>query len=130
MSAAPGAAPRQVRGSPWEHTYEFRPGKWSATDYAFELPVAGARTIPRQTIVLKRGRGLSLVPGQALADRLALVVLNPAGHPIARYRLSHAFLVKIVGPTLNAGGNDVPIEEIVISHEGISLEWPPPGKSR
>jgi hypothetical protein len=129
-ATAPGAAPRalQVHELPmaWQHSGEIRSGKFTQADHKFETPTAGTpsgRRLP-PTLVLKRGTGrrASLERWQTLgSSSVDLVGLDPAGRPIARYRLSRASVVKVTGPTSNArGGGDIAIEEIVIAYEGVS----------
>ena len=126
---APGAAPRtiQVHELPqlWQHAGEFRPGKVSRTDHHFDVPSGGGQPERRaaSTIILRRGVGRSAPHWHTLGGRsVALVGLGSAGSPVVHYGLSHAWIVKIVGPDLHAsGGGDVAIEEIVIGHEGLCL---------
>lgn len=130
-ATAPGAAPRalQVHELPmvWQHSGDVRSGKVTQTDYKFETPTAGAPSgrRPELTIVLKRGTGrhASLARWQVLGgSSVDLVGLDSAGRPIARCRLSRAWVVKVTAPTFNAGsGGEVAIEEIVIAHERLSL---------
>jgi phage tail-like protein len=43
--------------------------------------------------------------------------------PVMTWRLLNARPIKYTGPTLNAkGGTDVAMEEIVLAHEGLSIE--------
>ena len=62
------------------------------------------------------------IGGHCSGGSVALVGLSPAGWPIVHYRFNRAWVVKITATDLHAkGGGDVAIEEIVISHEGVSL---------
>jgi type VI secretion system secreted protein VgrG len=45
----------------WEHRYEFRPGKWSQTDYYFETP-AGTNKTP-SSILMNSANSLVKLPG-------------------------------------------------------------------
>lgn len=82
-------------------------------------------------IVFKRGalaRDSALpswmAPGKANAiERAAITIelVDAKGALRKRWKLKNAFPVKVVGPTLNAKGNDVAIESIEIAHEGLSL---------
>lgn len=38
---------------------------------------------------------------------------------IARWNFTQAWPVKVSGPTLNAGSNDIAVEELTIAHEGM-----------
>ena len=126
---APGAAPRaiQVHELPqlWQHAGEFRPGKVLQTDHHFDVPSSSGQPgrHAASTITLRRGIGRGAAHWHTLVGRsVALVGLGPASSPIVRYGLSHAWIVKIVGPDLHAtGGGDVAIEEIVIGHQGLCL---------
>jgi hypothetical protein len=126
---APGAVPRpfQVHELPqlWQHASEYRPGKVSQTDHHFEIPSRSGQPgrHASSTITLRRGIGRSAPHWHAPRGRsVVLVGLGPTGWPVARYGLNRAWVIKFVGPTLNAtGGGDVAIEEIVIGHEGVCL---------
>ena len=48
----------------------------------------------------------------------SIMMFNQMGEEIARWDLTNAWPTKISGPTANAGGNEVGIEEIIITHEG------------
>jgi len=51
-----------------------------------------------------------------------IVLLDAAHQPAARWHLANAWISKIVGPSLNATGNDVAIESLELTHEGIEPE--------
>lgn len=53
---------------------------------------------------------------------VAITLLNDAGEPVLRWRLREAWISKIVAPDLNAEGNDVAIETIELTHEGLELD--------
>lgn len=52
----------------------------------------------------------------------AKIVLLDRGSPVARWELVNAWPAKISGPELDADGNDVAIEELVLAHEGVVRE--------
>jgi hypothetical protein len=126
-AVAPGGPQRafQVHELPllWQHAGEFGPGKVAQSDPHFDLPSASGPPWrrPSSTIVLKRGTGsrASLARWQNHGGSVTLVALGAAGQPVGHYPLSHAWVVKIEGPSMNAkGGSDIAMEEIVIAHEG------------
>jgi phage tail-like protein len=51
-----------------------------------------------------------------------LQLLDDNGTPVARYTLTNAWPRKYTGASLEASGNEVPLEEIEIAHEGLSLQ--------
>lgn len=52
---------------------------------------------------------------------IAVEVFDEAGRLISRLHLRDAFPLKVDGPSLNASGNDIAIESIVIAAEGLQL---------
>ncbi len=56
-------------------------------------------------------------------DRRAVVItlLGPDAEPICRWRLRAAWPSKYEGPTFKAEGNDIAIETLVLTHEGLDL---------
>ncbi|HQR50278.1 MAG TPA: phage tail protein [Methylophilaceae bacterium] len=100
-------------------------------------------TIPRDTsrktaatqkyadVVLKRGlvdsASLSQWLEQGLKSgdsrrNLTITLLDEAGQPVAKFHLCNAQPQKWVGPTLAAKGGDVAMEELHLTHEGLSCE--------
>jgi phage tail-like protein len=63
---------------------------------------------------------------QAPTERVAgsIVLFDQTGQEISRYHFEHAWPKKISGPTLSAGGTDVPIESIELVHEGLTRVAP------
>jgi phage tail-like protein len=57
-------------------------------------------------------------------DRRAVVItlLGPDAEPICRWELRAAWPSKYEGPTFNAEANDVAIETLVLTHEGLDLQ--------
>lgn len=48
-----------------------------------------------------------------------ITMFNQENTPIAEWTFDNAWPVKVSGPTLNAGGNDIAVEELHIAHEGM-----------
>ena len=82
------------------------------------------------TIVLKRGvtddMGIwtwrkKVEDGQVVDARKdgQIVMYNQADEPVARWNFTSAWPSKVSGPTLNAGTNDIAVEELNIEHEGM-----------
>lgn len=53
---------------------------------------------------------------------VVITLLSDAGEPLLRWRLREAWIAKIVAPDLNATGNEVAIETIELTHEGLELD--------
>lgn len=53
---------------------------------------------------------------------VVITLLNDAGEPLLRWRLREAWIATFVAPDLNAEGNDVAIETIELTHEGLELD--------
>ncbi|MDA8098991.1 MAG: phage tail protein [Nitrospiraceae bacterium] len=49
-------------------------------------------------------------------------LLNEQHQPVIVWKISNAFPVRYSGPTLNAQGTDVAMEELELAHEGLSVE--------
>jgi phage tail-like protein len=93
------------------------------------------RTIPGQrkhsNITFKRGYALdraelwswwqSAMDGNVQRKRGTITLMNEAGKPVAVWEFSRAWPTKLVGPSLNAKGNEVVIEEMEIGVEGLTL---------
>jgi phage tail-like protein len=60
--------------------------------------------------------------GQTQRRNGAIALLNEKREPVLRFRFSRGWPCKWVGPALNAKGNDVAIEELVLCHEGLEVE--------
>ena len=85
-------------------------------------------------IVLKRGvtadRSLWDWRREAAAGVLrrvtgAIVLLDPARRPVARWTFYSGWPTKWEGPGFDAGGNEVAIETLEIAHEGLEVRRPP-----
>ena len=81
-------------------------------------------------IVLKRGITLDLalwqwrkniVEGKADRRNGSIVVLDEGRKDMLRFQFVEGWPCKWVGPTLNAGANEVAIETLEITHEGLEL---------
>lgn len=53
---------------------------------------------------------------------LLITLLNDAGAPVMVWSVSQAWPVKSEGPTLKATGNEIAIESIELTHEGITVK--------
>jgi phage tail-like protein len=99
-----------------------------------------SRTSPLQRVNTVNGRSISLKGGACRSDNelykwfctfsqstkqkrdITVKLLNANGDLIRTWKIRQAGPVKVEGPTLNAKGNDVAIETVVLSHEGIEPE--------
>ena len=59
----------------------------------------------------------------SLAERrtITIALLDEKAQPAMVWELTNAVPVKVSGPSLNANGNDVAVEAVELSYEGISL---------
>jgi len=48
-----------------------------------------------------------------------ITMFDQTNTPLAEWTFENAWPVKVSGPTLNAAGNDIAIEELHIAHEGM-----------
>lgn len=62
--------------------------------------------------------------GSLRASDVLITQLNPSGQAMLSWRLRNTVPRKFTGPGLTAKGNDVAIEELVLSTE--SIQWEPP----
>lgn len=53
---------------------------------------------------------------------ITISLLNEDHQPAAIWQVKNAWPSKVTGPSLNATSNDVAVEEIVLSHEGLTFE--------
>ncbi|HEU4484762.1 MAG TPA: phage tail protein [Povalibacter sp.] len=98
---------------------------------------SGVRRLPGMTrysnVVLKRGITSSLAlyqwhrmvaEGRSSDARrnCVIVLIDEAGNDVARFVLRNAWPVKYEPPSLNAGGNDVAIETLELTHEGLERD--------
>jgi phage tail-like protein len=79
-------------------------------------------------ITLKRGytRDQSLWSwhreGQSHRRNITVELINEAQQPRKRWHLVNAWVNKIEGPSLKAGGNEITVETLEIAHEGLTTE--------
>ena len=62
-----------------------------------------------------------LVQGNLSRKNVAIVLLDEQQRDVARWLVRRAWPSKLVGPNLRGLGNDVAIETLELSHEGIEL---------
>ena len=83
------------------------------------------------TITLKRGyttnrklwdRYMSILNGGADRRTVTIVLMNEQHQPVRRWDAGKAWIKKIEGADLKAGGNEVVIESLEIVHEGLTME--------
>jgi phage tail-like protein len=101
-------------------------------DRAATEPATLARKLPAlgkvASITLQRGAAnrKALFEWQAAgadAHRHATIVLrDESRQPVARWRVANAWPTKVVGPSLSATGNDVAIELLELTHEGVTTD--------
>lgn len=53
---------------------------------------------------------------------LVVSLLNEEHKPVMTWKVHSAFPVKVEGPQLKAGGNEVAIESIELAHEGLEVQ--------
>lgn len=53
---------------------------------------------------------------------LTISLLDEAGAPTMVWKVQNAFPIKVTSTDLKSEGNEVAIEEIVIAHEGVTIE--------
>jgi phage tail-like protein len=53
---------------------------------------------------------------------ITITLLNDEGEPVMVWTVTQAWPVKVEGPGLKATGNEIAIESIELTHEGISLK--------
>jgi phage tail-like protein len=63
-----------------------------------------------------------LVQGNLLRKNVAIVLLDEQRQDVARWLVRRAWPSKLVGPSLRGTGNEVAIETLELSHEGLELD--------
>lgn len=53
---------------------------------------------------------------------ITISLLNEKHEPAVTWRVRNAFPVKVSGPELKAGANEIAIETLEITHEGLTIE--------
>jgi phage tail-like protein len=97
--------------------------------------VASTRKLPARVrygdAILRRGvaDGLDLYDwfdavrdGNLIRRDVRIVLLDAERNPVRSWMLARAYPIKYTGPRLNAKGNDVVIEELVLSCEGLEVK--------
>ena len=54
---------------------------------------------------------------------LTISLLNEEHEPITVWKVKEAFPSKVEGPSLNSTGNEVAVETIELTHEGLTIEF-------
>ena len=52
---------------------------------------------------------------------ITIALLDEQARPVMVWKLTNAAPIKVEGPSLNANGNDVAVETVELSHEGVSI---------
>jgi phage tail-like protein len=63
---------------------------------------------------------MQVATGQTVRKNGSIVLLDRAGNEVARWNFIRAWPSQWNGPDLNAEGNDIAIETLVLTHEGLS----------
>ena len=112
-------------------TSEGNAGDYRAGDqlHPAERKVSGLRKYG--TITLKRGStkdqalwywGKKVVEVKTTRLSGSIVQLDEARQPVMRWKFRAGLPIKWVGPDLNVEGNEVAIETLEITHEGVELD--------
>ena len=64
----------------------------------------------------------TVVDGTVQRRNASITLLDDSRTPVLRWLLRNAWIAKIEGPNLEAGGNEVAIESIELAHEGLELD--------
>jgi phage tail-like protein len=108
---------------------EYREGT-DATNTVRKLP--GLRKYPN--LVFKRGYVRDdqlwrwyqrIANGEPDRRNGSVVLMNEAHQDVLRWNFENAWINKIEGPSLKAMGNEVVIESMELSHEGLTMEIEP-----
>jgi phage tail-like protein len=60
--------------------------------------------------------------GNLVRRDVTIVLLDAERTPVRRWLLSRAYPIKYAGPTLNAKGNEIVIDELVLTCEGLEIK--------
>ena len=80
------------------------------------------------TVTLKRGLTTRALfddwraSGTVRRRTVTVILCDEQRRPVRRWRLANAAIVKIEAPSLSATGNEVAIESLELTHEGLTLE--------
>ena len=55
---------------------------------------------------------------------ITISMLNSNQDPVCVWKVKNAWPMKMTGPSLNATGNEVAVEELTFKHEGFTVEFP------
>ena len=107
---------------------EYRDGLMSGAKHAMKVKCIskGANLVFKRGIVEKNNDLFNWfnnngAPNVERRD-LLITLLNDAGAPVMVWNVSQAWPVKSEGPTLKATGNEIAIESIELTHEGITVK--------
>jgi len=64
----------------------------------------------------------SVRDGSVFRTNVVITLLDDQRKPVRRWKLSNAWPRKYTGPAFNAKGNDVAIESLEVTHEGLDVE--------
>ena len=64
----------------------------------------------------------TVLDGSVQRRTVAIILLDDSRTPVLRWVLHRAWIARIEGPTLEAGGKGLAIESIELAHEGLELE--------
>jgi phage tail-like protein len=106
--------------------FDFKEG--GVNDYVHKFPTRASFA----NITLKRGVSLlpddlwkwhyDFVQGKGKRKDGLIVLLSEARLPVKIWKFTRGIPMKWVGPSLNASQNNLAIESLEISHEGLSME--------
>jgi phage tail-like protein len=91
--------------------------------------IAGLHKYPN--ITLKRGIIGDLafwnwmraaINGNIVRAQGSIILLDESRQPVMRWNFRRGWPCKIIGPSLNAKGNEVAVESIEICHEGLTID--------
>jgi phage tail-like protein len=68
---------------------------------------------------------MSVATGNVQRRNVAIILLDDARNEVLRWLLREAWVAKIEVGTMQAAGNDVLIEAVVLTHEGLELATAP-----
>lgn len=105
---------------------EYRPGS-SPSFSAIKMP--GIRKFSNITlkrgVVANDGKLFDWLNGikskSTTRSTVTITLVDETGHPAMRWTLANAWPAKISGPDLKGTGNEVAIETLELSHEGLTI---------
>ena len=63
-----------------------------------------------------------MIEGRPQGHSGAIIVIDEAREPVRRFKFRNGLPSKFEGPDFKAGSNDVAIETLEISHDGLVLD--------